>query len=109
MSPTSAEIAFRVTPTNAVVIVDGVLSRDRRIPRPPAGRIVTVVVHAESQEDTSVLVDYFTANPLTIALKPRVGLDEPIGVPAATVSSVAPKPHPKAKAKDPSVLPDNPY
>jgi serine/threonine protein kinase len=107
----SPQILIQTTPPDAVVLVDGVTlpPTTRSIPRPPAGRTVTVVMRAKSHEDGSVQVDYFTQSPIVYAMKPILELDAP-AVAASTGAVPSAKPHPsRPRSASPAVLPDNPY
>jgi hypothetical protein len=111
----SAEIVFRTTPADAVIVVDGSeLPPDRRlVARPAAGRTVTVVMRAKGHDDSSVQVDYFTKSPLVVELEPIIEVDSPGGVAGVTAGSAPPSPaKPRSASKprsSPTVLPDNPY
>jgi len=118
-TPASPEIALKITPADAIVVVDGnPLPADKRaIARPAAGATVTLIVKAKGHEDTSVLVDFFTASQLEIALKPILEIDPvPSAAASATATgaaapSAAPsaKPHSKPRPRDPNGIPENPY
>jgi serine/threonine protein kinase len=71
-TPVPVEIAFRVTPPEATLSVDGLdLPADvRSVTRPAMGKSVMVVARAKGFEDMMVLVDFSSTSPLLIALKP---------------------------------------
>lgn len=98
----SPTIVFQLTPAEATLTVDGKdLAPDARtVPRPPAGKNVTVVAKAKGHEDVTILVDALTSSPMEITLTPADG-DKAEAAPAA------PK-KPKKKEADPA-LPANPY
>jgi serine/threonine-protein kinase len=124
----SPDVAFRVVPAEATLVVDGkdLAAELRTIPRPAMGKSVTVVARAKGHEDATVLVDFFTASPMELTLKPLGG-----GAPAGAVPPVAavvvepppsgtaaepakdppkdpPKPRNRQPARDPA-LPPNPF
>jgi len=114
----SPEITLRTTPADAIVLVDGkeLPAGGRSLPRPAAGQTVTVLVRANGHEDTSVLVDYFTASPLDVTLQPILEIDAPepdaSAAPATSSSAASSAKAPsKARPKEPlpNALPDNPY
>jgi serine/threonine-protein kinase len=121
------EISFNVTPAEALIVVDGKeLEGGRRsIPRPAAGKSVTVVLRARDHEDASLQVDYFTTAPVEISLRRTVAAEidsapsvhtahaaEPMppASPGATAApAVTARPAPRqAASKEPSGLPGNP-
>ncbi len=111
----NARITLVVDPPDAVITVDGheLPGGERAVARPPAGKVVTLVAHAKGYEDKSVVVDFFTASPLEIKMKPVSDAKAPAaaadaGAQATASSKPAPK-RPKEKEEDPMVLPDNPY
>ena len=126
-APVSAEIVFRVVPSEAALSVDGKeLAADvRTVPRPPVGKTVNVVAHAPGHEDTTVLVDFFTTSPMELALKPVAAEattaktdTPPTPPPVSTGANGEATGETPAPAKDPakkkpqggsSGLPANPY
>lgn len=106
------ELAVRVAPADAILIVDGVElpPGTRSIPRPVEGQTVTLLVRAEGYEDASIAIDASTEEPIAIALRPS-GEDtaRPVSTSAALPSASAVKAPPKPRPQAPRVLPDNPY
>ncbi|MBX3230958.1 MAG: serine/threonine protein kinase [Labilithrix sp.] len=100
LTAASPEVLFRVSPADAVLVVDGKeLPRDRRaLPRPPAGEVSSVVIHAKGFEDSSVQLDYFSAPAIDVVLQPT-----------ADAGATTTKKKPRPRDKDPSAIPDNPY
>jgi hypothetical protein len=120
----SSEIAFNLTPADATINVDGKEVTTRSLPRPAPGKTLAVVVHAKGHEDQTLLVDYFTASPKSVALKPssvaaadpRIELPpDPAPPPQAKpvdVKPVDPKPpelKPRPRPAATPALPANPY
>jgi serine/threonine-protein kinase len=113
-APAPTEIVLRVSPPNAVVLVDGreLRTAKRSMPRPPAGSTVSVSVRAKGYDDATLFVDYFSANPLEITLSPTLEIDTvtptptPTPTPTSTPKAASPRP---ASKRPPAVLPDNPY
>jgi serine/threonine-protein kinase len=128
-TPTS-DIALRVTPPDATIVVDGVelAPGTKNVPRPPAGKMVTVVARAKGFDDATVLVDYYTKSPMDIPLRSQAVTielpDNPTPPPAADPpqgnTGAAPPPptpdrppdqpttKPRPKPRDPGI-PANPY
>lgn len=71
LSPVSADIVFRIVPSEAILSVDGrALGPEvRTVPRPEMGKTLAVVAKAPGYEDTTILVDYFTTSPMELTLK----------------------------------------
>ncbi len=125
-STASADLGFELAPEGAVLVVDGrELGHDvRSIPRPPAGKTLTVVVRAPGHEEQTILVDYFTAAPVRLSLKPAAQPATASKTGAAATSSSAssgtsrprwerddpPRERPRSRepGRDPA-LPANPY
>jgi hypothetical protein len=126
------DIAFTISPPEAKISIDGTEldATIRAVPRPPAGTTVPVVVHAPGYEDQTSLIDYFTASPLEVSLKPAPEatptatptaepppptvdpptVDPPKGdPPKGDDTATPPKPRPKPSAKSDPVLPPNPF
>ena len=97
------EVAFRISPADAVLVVDGQPKDKKSVPRPAAGQSTAVVVRAKGFDDSVVQIDYFSALSLDVTLKESV---EAGAAPPASASVKKPKPR---KDKDPTALPDNPY
>ena len=104
-TPVPVEIAFRVTPAEATLSVDGLeLAGDvRSVTRPAMGKSVMVVARAKGFEDMTVLVDFFSSSPLQIALKPA-GAAPVIAGPSPPPVAVTGQPQAAADepAKDPA-------
>jgi hypothetical protein len=127
----SPELAFRLTPADATLIVDGKeLAADARtVPRPAMGMTVTVVARAKGHEDSAVQVDYFTTSPLELTLKPTGAgaappasgagaAPDPAAKPGSTPAGDEPRsdkdapkeaPKPKRPPPKPEAIPLNPY
>ena len=93
-TPVPVEIAFRVTPPETTLSIDGLeLAPDaRNVTRPAMGKSLTVIARAKGYEDTTVLVDFFTTSPLEITLKPVAAPQaaaDPAPVPVPTAPPVA--------------------
>jgi serine/threonine-protein kinase len=123
VTPASAEIAFRVLPTEATLSVEGkeLPPGTRFVPRPAIGMTVNVVVHAKGYEDVTVLVDFFTTSPMELTLKSVTDANAapPAVTPTATATAApavdepvtaAPKDPPKdpPAPKDPAKKPPRP-
>jgi hypothetical protein len=123
----SPEIAFALTPPDAVLSVDGqeLAPGLRALPRPAIGKTATVVARARGHEDATLRIDYFTAAPLEITLRPLPFADPPTpgGGPDKDASRKDPpkkdpskppggaegaRPKPPPRGVDPS-LPPNPF
>jgi len=115
----SADIAFRIVPSEATLSVDGQdLAGDRRtVPRPAMGKTVTVVAHAKGFEDVTILIDFFTTSPMELTLKPASAGGPTVADPAPPAPEEVkdpakdpPKkdPKPRQPARDPA-LPPNPF
>jgi serine/threonine protein kinase len=115
----SADVTFRVMPTDAILVVDGKELRGdaRTIPRPAMGTTVTVVARAKGHEEATMLVDFFTTSPAEITLKPLgaaagpgpgAGADPTAPASAAEPAKDPPKPRPRQPVRDPA-LPPNPF
>jgi serine/threonine-protein kinase len=91
------EITLKVTPAEAMIVVDGQeLRGDKRaVPRPAPGKTMALVVRAKGFDEATLWVDYFSPTTLDITLKPILEIDN---VPA-----------PKPKSKRAPSLPENPY
>ena len=118
-SAVSAEIAFKIVPSDATLSVDGqeVAGDLRTVARPPIGKTVTVVVRAKGFEDVTVLVDFFTTSPMELTLKPASVGPPAVGDPAPPTAEEPkdgpkdpPKKEPRTRqpARDPA-LPPNPF
>ena len=118
-STVSAEIAFKIVPSEATLSVDGqaVAGDLRTVARPAIGKTVTVIVRAKGFEDVTVLVDFYTTSPMELTLKPASGGPPAVGDPApptAEEPKEGPKEPPKKEprtrqpARDPA-LPPNPF
>jgi hypothetical protein len=127
----SPALAFRLTPAEAALIVDGKeLAPDvRSVPRPAMGMTVTVVARAKGHEDSAVQVDYFTTSPLELTLKPTGAgaapppsgagaAPEPVAKPVSTPAGEEPRsdkdppkeaPKPKRAPSKAEPIPLNPY
>lgn len=97
----SAEITFRVVPSEATLSVDGrELGADvRTVPRPAMGQTVTVVAHAKDHDDATTLVDFFTTSPLELTLKPAGA--KPAATEPATAGEIDKDPPKDPPKKDP--------
>jgi serine/threonine-protein kinase len=117
----SADIVFRIVPSEATLSVDGldVAADLRTVPRPAMGKTVTVVARAKGYDDVTIHVDFITTSPMELTLKPvAVGAQAgPSGPTAADPAPVTPdeakdpvKDPPKKRlpARDPA-LPPNPF
>jgi serine/threonine protein kinase len=104
-TPVPVEIAFRVTPPEATLSVDGLelAGEVRSVSRPAMGKSVMVVARAKGFEDMTVLVDFFSTSPLQIALKPA-GAAPVAADPSPPPVAVTGQPQPAADepAKDPA-------
>lgn len=111
-SPASAEIALKITPPDATVVVDGreLPSDARAIARPAAGQTMTLLVKAKGHEDTSVAVDFFSQPELVITMKPILEIDTAGSAsPSASAAASSSAKHSKPRPRDPNAIPDNPY
>ena len=101
--PVAERITFRLTPPNAVLVVDGVVmpSGVDAVQRPATGRTVRVIVRAEHFEERTELVDSSTAAVLDIALTARTKTGK--GRPTASATTKA------ATAANPGAAMPNPY
>jgi hypothetical protein len=99
----SPELAFRVTPPEATLIVDGKdLAADvHTVPRPAMGMTLTVVARAKGYEDSAVQVDYFTTSPLELTLKPSGAGAAPPTAGAGAAPDPVVKPVSKPAGDDP--------
>ncbi len=118
-STVSAEIAFKIVPSEATLSVDGqaVTGDLRTVARPAIGKTVTVIVRAKGFEDVTVLVDFYTTSPMELTLKPASGGPPAVGDPAPPTAEEPkdgpkepPKKEPRTRqpARDPA-LPPNPF
>ena len=118
-STVSAEIAFKIVPSEATLSVDGqeVAGDLRTVARPAMGKTVTVVVRAKGFEDVTVLVDFFTTSPMELTLKPASVGPPAVADPAPPTAEEPkdgpkdpPKKEPRTRqpARDPA-LPPNPF
>ena len=99
----STDIAFKLTPADAVIVIDGKeLAPDARtVPRPEMGKAVTVIVRAKGHDDATVNVDFFSPPSLGLTLKAGGAANPvtpPVAEPIATAGEVDP---PKDPAKEP--------
>jgi len=67
----SQPIEFRVTPPEALLIVDGneVAADVRAVPRPGVGHTRAVVARMKGFADATTMVDYFTSSPVVLTLR----------------------------------------
>jgi hypothetical protein len=118
-STASAEIVFKIVPSEATLSVDGqeVAGDVRTLARPAMGKTLTVVARAKGFEDVTILVDFFTTSPMELTLKPASAGGPTVADPApptAEEPKEAPKdppkkdPKPRQPARDPA-LPPNPF
>jgi serine/threonine-protein kinase len=122
----SVDIVLRLTPPDAVLVVDGqnVAPGARTVLRPAMGKTVTVVARAKDYEDVTVYVDFFTKSPLDVTMKPVANAAPPASVDDVSFAPAAPdeapkdgarpkdgtteKPRPHRPVADPA-LPPNPF
>jgi serine/threonine protein kinase len=109
--PTVPPIAFKVLPEKAWLIVDGsaLPPSVRSMPRPSAGTVTAVTVHADGYEDQNLSIDESAPASVDVWLTPSVS---PANAPArrsggGRPSEGAAKATDSAKAPEP--LPANPY
>jgi eukaryotic-like serine/threonine-protein kinase len=115
----SARVHLRITPSTAVVIVDGVvLPRGTdTITRPRDGApAMNVLVRAEKHEDTIVLVDSATPDEVEVTLAANAAPNPSprsaaVSQPGGGTGAGSARPRPSATAKDgpPIDAPPNPY
>ena len=107
VAPATADITFRLTPAEATLSVEGqeLPGSVRTVPRPGIGKTVNVVARAKGYEDTTILVDFFTASSMDLKLKRAEGAGPQAPPTQAPPSPEAlkdlPKDPPREPPKDP--------
>lgn len=88
-------VHLRITPSNAIVILDGVVlpRGTETIAKPPNGSTINVLVRADKHEDTIVMVDSATPEEVEVTLVPdAVGQLAPLSMTAPSPPATVPRP-----------------
>ena len=118
-STASAEIVFKIVPSEATLSVDGqdIAGDVRTVPRPSMGKTVTLVARAKGFEDVTILVDFFTTSPMELTLKPAAAVGPTVMEPPPVAPDESKDPAKEPPKKDPKprqpprdpALPPNPF